>query len=233
MIKQQFDQDDHRDNSNKIEYIVIHDTGNTTDTAQANANYFCTGSRKASAHYFVDNIETIQIVRDQDSAYHCGDGYGRFGITNNNSIGIEMCRVNNKVTDKTINNTIDLVVILIKKYGVTIDKVVTHYMASRKNCPSSLNYNNWEGWKRFISLLQKKLEVKAVEVVHTSTQKEEDSDMFNDNEMISDWAKSAVDKMETLGLFKGDENGNINPQSNITREEFAVVIDRMLKLLGK
>lgn len=35
-------------------YIVIHYTGNTTDTAKANANYFRSVNRGASAHYFVD-----------------------------------------------------------------------------------------------------------------------------------------------------------------------------------
>lgn len=41
--------------SREVKYIVIHYTGNSKDTAKANANYFAGGSRGASAHYFVDN----------------------------------------------------------------------------------------------------------------------------------------------------------------------------------
>lgn len=35
-------------------YIVIHYTGNETDTAKANSSYFKSINRGASAHYFVD-----------------------------------------------------------------------------------------------------------------------------------------------------------------------------------
>ena len=37
--------------SRNIKYIVMHYTGNSSDTAKANANYFHSGSRGASAHY--------------------------------------------------------------------------------------------------------------------------------------------------------------------------------------
>jgi hypothetical protein len=58
-------------------------------------------------------------------------------------------------------------------------------------------------------------------------------DMFNDNSKIGDWAKPSVERLVNLGLIKGDDQGNFNPQNPITREQFAVVIDRLLKLLGK
>ena len=48
-----------------IQYIVIHDTGNNTDAAKANANYFQV-DRKASAHYFVDDSSIFQIVEEKN-----------------------------------------------------------------------------------------------------------------------------------------------------------------------
>ena len=51
---------------NKKKYIVIHYTGNKTDTAKANANYFRTENRGASAHYFVDKNTVYQVVEDDD-----------------------------------------------------------------------------------------------------------------------------------------------------------------------
>jgi N-acetylmuramoyl-L-alanine amidase CwlA len=134
---------------NDIKYIVIHDTGNTTDTAEANANYFGGGDRQASAHYFVDNDSIVQVVEDSNAAWHCGDGHDQYGIGNHNSIGIEMCRVNSTVTPTTEANTIELVKYLMNKYGVSINNVVRHYDASRKNCPSSFAANNWARWTAF------------------------------------------------------------------------------------
>lgn len=136
-------------NNNNPKYIVIHDTGNKTDSAAGNANYFNTGNRNASAHYFVDDKNIYQVVEDFNASWHCGDGAGKYGITNYNSIGIEMCRVNNNVTETTINNTIELVKYLMNKYSIPVDKVVRHYDASRKICPSSLSANNWSRWNDF------------------------------------------------------------------------------------
>lgn len=134
---------------NDIKYIVIHDTGNTTDSAEGNANYFGGGDRQASAHYFVDDDSIVQVVEDVNAAWHCGDGHDKYGIGNHNSLGIEMCRVNGTVTPTTEVNTIELVKYLMKKYGVSINNVVRHYDASRKNCPSSFADNNWARWTAF------------------------------------------------------------------------------------
>ena len=141
------------DSTNDIKFIVIHDTGNKNDSDEGNANYFSQDGRKASAHYFVDDNSITQVVEDKDISWHVGDGVGKYGITNKNSIGIEMCRVNGTVTALTEANTIGLVKTLMQKYNVKADKVVRHYDASRKNCPASFSPNNWERWIAFKSKL--------------------------------------------------------------------------------
>lgn len=148
-IKKQLDPDDHYDGGNTHKYIVLHDTGNFKDSDEGNAKYFCEGSRNASAHYFVDDDSITQLVEDNDCSWHCGDGKGAYGITNNNSIGIEMCRVNGTVTPTTESNTVELVKVLMAKYNVPVERVVRHYDASRKNCPSSFSANNWARWLGF------------------------------------------------------------------------------------
>lgn len=50
-----------------------------------------------------------------------------------------------------------------------------------------------------------------------------------DESNISNYAKDAVQKIMELKLMVGDENGNFNPKCSMTREEFAVVIIRLLK----
>ena len=135
---------------NDIKYIVIHSTGNTNDTAKNNADYFYRADRQASAHYFVDDSSIYQVVEENQAAWHCGDGGNRYGIGNHNSIGIEMCgTANGHISDKTINNTIELVKALQSRYKLSNDRVVRHYDASRKNCPSQFSPNNWARWTDF------------------------------------------------------------------------------------
>ena len=138
---------------NSIKYIVLHYTGNKQDSAEGNANYFNGGDRNASAHYFVDNNSIYQVVEDHNAAWSVGDGYGKYGITNYNSINIEMCTSGNCiVSDQTENNAVDLVKSLMAKYNVSIDRVVRHYDASRKVCPN-WHDNNWSRWSSFKSKL--------------------------------------------------------------------------------
>lgn len=144
----------------KIEYIVIHDTGNENPTATAIAhyNYFNSGNKGASAHYFVDEKEIVQIIEDSDTAWHCGDrNHGKMPdkILNSNSIGIEIC-INDGNYETEIKKTIELTKYLMDKYKVPFDNVVRHYDASKKPCPAKLSKNNWEGWKAFKAQLQDK-----------------------------------------------------------------------------
>ena len=141
-----------------IKYIVIHDTANTGKGSNAEAHYklFDREDRGASAHYFVDDTQILRIIKDSDKSWHCGDGKGKYGITNENSIGIEMCINSDGDFTKTYKNTIDLVKYLMGKYNISIDRVVRHYDASRKSCPNSWSKNNWEKWNNFKSDLQVK-----------------------------------------------------------------------------
>lgn len=132
-------------------FIVIHDTGDPGATAQNEHDYFAGGNRGASADFFVDSNNIIQII-DTDNYYswHCGDGKGKYGITNGNSLGIEMClEPDGTITEDTVRNTLDLVKYLMDKYDIHLDKVIRHYDASRKSCPNTFSYNNWARWYDF------------------------------------------------------------------------------------
>lgn len=149
---------------NDVKYIVIHYTGNKGDTARNNRNYFKV-YRGASAHVFVDDKECLQIIDFKNRAWHCGDGHGKYDISNNNSIGIEMCGdKNGNISSKTRKNTLELVKYLQKKYSVPNSKVVRHYDASRKNCPSCWSKNDWTEWKKF----KKELEGTKVDKVESN-----------------------------------------------------------------
>lgn len=146
----------------KVLYIVVHDTGNSNRGAGAMAhkNYVATNKRGASAHYFVDDSGIVQFVGDSRSAGAVGDGKGRFGITNRNSISIEMCINSDGDYDKMYFNTVELVKNLMVKFKVPIDRVVRHYDASRKSCPNHMKANNWAKWWKFKEDIKKPILVK-------------------------------------------------------------------------
>lgn len=141
-------------------YIVVHYTGNATDTAYNNAKYFknkLPKGKEASAHYFVDDNSIWQCVLDKDIAWHCGDnlkkgsGGSYYGIcTNRNSIGVEMCCTNSNVSTKTEQNTIELVKYLMNKYNIPVSNVIRHYDVTNKNCPAPMVSNSarWISFKK-------------------------------------------------------------------------------------
>lgn len=136
-------------------YIAIHDTGNPGAGALNHYNYFNGGNRGSSADYFVDSTNIIQII-DTDHYYSwaVGDGNGKYGITNRNSVSIEMCLEKDGYPSvETIKNTIDLTKYLMDKYNIGINRVVRHYDASRKPCPNSFKTNNWAKWTSFKNAL--------------------------------------------------------------------------------
>lgn len=143
--------------SRKIEYIVIHDTGNKSKGANASAHfkYFNGGNRNASADFFVDDTGSYK-VNDYTKYYtwHCGDGYGRYGITNVNSIGIEICVNADGDYAKAFENAAALTKELMLELNIPINNVVRHYDASRKNCPASMSADNWSKWKVFKKMLK-------------------------------------------------------------------------------
>ena len=146
-------------------YIVIHDTGNTGKGANANAhfNYFNGGNRNSSADFFVDDTQVLQ-VNDYTKYYtwHCGDGKGKYGITNSNSIGIEICINSDGNYNIAFQNAVELTKHLMKELNIPVERVVRHYDASRKNCPASMSGNNWELWSKFKEALVMQTELTSV-----------------------------------------------------------------------
>ena len=151
--------------SQKPIYIVIHDTGNPGKGANANAhfNYMNGGDRQASADFFVDNTQILQ-VNDYNTYYswHCGDGHGKYGITNGNSVGIEICINSDGNYDAAFQNAVELTKHLMGELGIDINHVVRHYDASRKSCPNTMKANDWALWNKFKSLLTASTELTSV-----------------------------------------------------------------------
>jgi N-acetylmuramoyl-L-alanine amidase CwlA len=120
-----------------IKYIVVHYTGGT-GSAKNNCIYFSGGNRNASADYFIDDTGVWQYNADPANKYSwaVGDGKGKYGITNANSISIEVVSNGEEFSAKEIDYLGQLVRQLMSTYSVDSDHVVRHYDASRKSCPA-------------------------------------------------------------------------------------------------
>lgn len=121
-------------------WIVIHNTANGTSeegTAYNNTVYFKDTYRSASAHYFIDDGDTVwQCVRDTDTAWHVGEAQSRNGCYNTNSIGIEVCETaGGWFTDKEIDTLRELVRGLMTFYGIPAEMVCRHHDVTGKSCP--------------------------------------------------------------------------------------------------
>lgn len=135
---------------NKPAYVVIHETDNWNKgaDAKAHATAMKNGNLAGTVHYYVDSKSIYQTLDHSDGAWAVGDGKGKYGITNRNSINIEICV--NPETDyyKAVDYAEQLAAKLLKQYGWGTDRLKRHYDASRKNCPRRIQA---EGrWPEFV-----------------------------------------------------------------------------------
>ena len=202
----------------KTEYIVVHYTGNDGDTDEANATYFATGSRGASAHYFVDDDSVTLSVPIGNIAWSVGDGKkGPFGsvASNSNTVNIELCDTvkdgSYNLSAKTRANAIELICQLMAKYGLTTDQVIRHYDVSLKNCPAYFAGPNNKEWEKFKMEIDKAFGKYCAECI-AAYQNELEAD---------DWAKKELGEAITKKITDGSR-----PKAYATREEVAIMVKR-------
>ena len=196
-----------------IHYIVLHYTAGTSSkqgTARAIADMFANpNSRAASADFIVDDVETVQYNGDIENRYTYAVGgelykvkynslsgmyYGK--CKNSNSISIEMCssKTNRKslnvsdrdwfLTDAVVKNAVELTLMLMRKYNVPVERVITHSMINGKPCPQpwSIDENALRGWYAF------KAKLKGTETQIPDFQKGEDDMTQKETQALVDSA---------------------------------------------
>ena len=212
-----------------VEYIVVHYTGNWSDTAKNNADYFARTVTGTSAHYFVDEEAVWQSVREEDTAWHCGSSQPAHPACRNaNSIGVEMCNSAGGVPPAVRDRTAALVRELMDKYGVPAECVLRHYDVTGKRCPAPWVDSPGE-WDKFKAMLQ----------TQEDNMTQEQFDQMMDSYLArrgqrpaSSWAVPYI--QETVGAeLMSDVGGSIDrPQGFVTREELATVAAAILEVDG-
>lgn len=189
--------------------ITIHSTGNHRSTARNERAWLTNPSnnRQASWHIVVDEKEAIEAIPLNEVAWHAGNSTG-----NRTSIGIEICESGDRV--KTLGNAVKLTAKLLKERGWGMDKLRRHYDWSGKICPRILQPDDWAGWKQFKRDVQKEL---AGGETMTQVQQQQQN-------QPSPWAREAWEWARKEGLLDGT-----NPQGNVTREQLAIVLKRLVE----
>ncbi len=125
----------------EIKWLVIHETGNTREGADASAhNEYLqneTDETEISWHYTVDDSEIYIHLPDNENAYHAGDKMVDGG-GNKNGIGVELCVNEDGDFEQTLENGAKLFAYLLHKHDLTIFDVKTHQDFSGKLCPETL-----------------------------------------------------------------------------------------------
>lgn len=207
-----------------IEYIVVHYTANSGDTAQNNLDYFARTKTGTSAHYFVDENEVCQSVQDTDVAWHCGSNNPRHPYCRNaNSIGVEMCNSVGGVPEAVRDRTAAFVRELMDKYGLDSSHVLRHYDVTGKRCPAPWVDNPAE-WMEFKKMLE--------DDILTQDQFNQMMETYlsqRNAKPADDWAKPYIQDAIDAGAMT-DVGGTIqSPQGFITRQEIAVVAAALSK----
>ena len=139
--------------TNNPEYIVVHNTDNFSEGADARAHAYAQfhgNLSGTSVHFYTDDKGiAYQTAELQRGCWHVGVNYGGklFGTVNNrNSIGVEMCVQKGYDFEKAFENTVELLKTLLRMTGISPEHVVQHYDVCLKNCPSQIRKKN--AWKR-------------------------------------------------------------------------------------
>lgn len=140
---------------NRKKYIVVHQTGNTTRGAgaQAHANLQSRlNPRQASWHFSVDDKEIIQSFEEDYHCWHAGVGPA---LGNYDTLGIEACINIDSDYIKTLLLTAKLVAYLMKKYDIPLENVTQHNKWDGKNCPAQIRAGkDGVNWNRFLNMVK-------------------------------------------------------------------------------
>lgn len=203
--------------ADQIRYIVIHYTGNDGDTAVGNAAYYRNNAVEASAHYFVDDTTVWRSVPDLVVAWavggkkyascsNTGGGTLHGIVTNANSISIELCGTlkdgSRRASEKTLANAAALVVELMKRYDIPLERVVRHFDVTGKLCPAYMV--DGEVWAAF----RERIARRAADNIPAA------------------YAREAVEWAVQQGIMTGTADGDLMLTRAVTRQQFAVMLWR-------
>lgn len=144
--------------------VTIHNT-NDLDNVEEDAEQYTRATwpnanmNDARVHYYVDDVNAWQNLKDNEVGWHAGDGRGP-GNETTISIEIIMDGSGSEQDLKAEENGVLLAATLLKRYGLTIEQLYTHnhwmghpdkiVQGAKKNCPVYI-LPHWEEFKKRVT----------------------------------------------------------------------------------
>ena len=219
----------------KPEGIVVHSTATPGATDEAEQLYFDTGHRGASAHYFADWDSITRCIPENERAWHAGP------TANAKFLSIEMCEPAGYDTAKFTevwDRTVWFVADCCLRYGWGVERILSHDQVSKKwretNHTDPIGYfikfgRTWAGFVGAVSRMIATLRIERSKQTPTQKVVKKLGTIFKDLD-DNDYSAEAFKTLKTLGIFRGDTQGNVRPDDPIKRKDLAIVIYNLLKL---
>ena len=139
-------------------YLTIHQTGNTSNGANAMAHHRLQARSGVGYgwHWQVDDEMAIQTHDHSFKIWHAGDGRGK---GNTESISIEICVNSDGNYKKSVENGAKLAAMILKEENIDISRMVQHNYWSGKDCPHEIRYGK-DGitWTDFVNKVKNYLQ---------------------------------------------------------------------------
>ena len=135
---------------NPRNYLTIHQTGNTSERANAMAHHNLQARSGIGYgwHWQVDDEMAIQTHSHDFKIWHAGDGRGK---GNTQSISIEICVNSDGDYIQSVENGAKLAAMILKEENIDISNMVQHNYWSGKNCPEQIRAGkNGITWAVFV-----------------------------------------------------------------------------------
>lgn len=129
----------------KVQGVTIHNTdGGANSETYTRATYPNQNMKDARVHYYVDDVEAWQNLKENEVGWHAGDGRGN---GNETTVSIEIIMKGAAIKDdaKSEDNGARLAAAILARHGLTVDQLYTHnhwmgltdniVSGARKNCP--------------------------------------------------------------------------------------------------
>ena len=198
--------------------------------------------QKLGVHAFIGKLKdgtvaTYQVQEWDHKCYHCGVGTsGKSG--NSNYISFEICEDNLKNEDyfnAVYQEAVELCAYLCEKFGFDpLKNIVCHSEAYRKGFAS--NHSDVEHWFKRYGKTMNQFRLDVAEEVEDNNMTQEKFNAVMDNYLaevdnrpgsgsaeFKEAHRVAVEK----GVFKGDASGKMKWKSDLTREQFALILHRL------
>lgn len=165
----------------KVEYVTIHNTDDIAEAKGTNdaeqytrATYPNQNMGDVRVHYFIDETDCWQNLREDEVGWHAGDGQGD-GNQKSLSIEIIMSGKGDKADVDAENRGALLAAILLNRHGLGIDRLVTHnkwmglsdkiVSGAKKNCPVYI-LPHWETFKAKVAENLKQIQGEKKDVIY-------------------------------------------------------------------